>query len=75
MSSVSAPRSEGNDVTITVCPNGPLLVRGPVTLIGADGDIIPTQRPTLALCRCRGTSIAPFCDGTHKKRVPRPRPK
>lgn len=73
MSSVSHPYNEGDDVTITVCPEGPLLVRGPVAVIGADGKTIPTQRPTMALCRCRGTSIAPFCDGTHKKRKPRPR--
>lgn len=60
-------------VTITVCPDGPILVRGPITLIGADGNPIQIDRPTIALCRCRGTSIAPFCDGTHKKRKRRPR--
>ncbi len=68
MNSVSHSHSDDNDVTITVCPDGPLLIRGPVTLIGADGNIIPTERPTIALCRCKGTSIPPFCDGTHKKR-------
>ncbi|WP_084611566.1 CDGSH iron-sulfur domain-containing protein [Tomitella biformata] len=68
MNSVSNPQSDNDDVTITVCPDGPLLVRGPVTLIDADGNPIKKERPTIALCRCRGTSIAPFCDGTHKKR-------
>ena len=71
MNSVSDPHSDDNDVTITACPDGPLLVRGPVTLIGADGNTIPTERPTIALCRCRGTSIPPFCDGTHKKKIRR----
>ena len=71
MNSVSHSHSDDTDVTITVCPDGPLLVRGPVTLIGADGSTIKTERPTIALCRCKGTSIPPFCDGTHKKKVRR----
>lgn len=68
MNSVSNPHGDDNDVSITMCPDGPLLVRGPVTLIAADGSTIKTERPTIALCRCRGTTIPPFCDGTHKKK-------
>ncbi|MDI9913725.1 CDGSH iron-sulfur domain-containing protein [Rhodococcus sp. IEGM 1379] len=71
MSSVSNPGCEDRDVTITVCPDGPLLVRGPATLIDADGNPISRERATVALCRCGGTSIPPFCDGTHKKRKTR----
>lgn len=73
MNSVSDSDSDHTRVTITQCPDGPLLIRGPVTLIGTDGEIVPTQRPTIALCQCKGTSIPPFCDGTHKKRQRRHR--
>ncbi len=54
------------DVTVTACPDGPLLVRGPATILGADGEPVPRNRATVALCRCGGTAIPPWCDGTHK---------
>ncbi len=52
--------------TITVCPDGPLLVRGSVSIVDADGALIPQGRPTVALCRCGKSRIAPLCDGMHK---------
>lgn len=58
----------GADVTITVCPDGPLLVRGPAELLDGDGVAFPKYRNTVALCRCGRSGIAPYCDGTHKKR-------
>jgi CDGSH-type Zn-finger protein len=51
---------------ITVCPDGPLLIRGPVEIVDAAGHIIPRNRPTIALCRCGKSRTAPLCDGTHK---------
>jgi CDGSH-type Zn-finger protein len=51
---------------IVVCPAGPLLVRGNVTILDADRQPIPMNRSTIALCRCGKSSIAPLCDGTHK---------
>lgn len=51
---------------ITLCPDGPMLVRGPISIIGDDGQPMSPHRTTIALCRCGKTSIAPFCDGTHK---------
>ncbi|MCZ4554045.1 CDGSH iron-sulfur domain-containing protein [Rhodococcus maanshanensis] len=56
-------------VTITVCPNGPLLVRGPAKLLDADGNPVPRHRKVVALCRCGRSGLAPFCDGTHKHRL------
>lgn len=56
----------GRPVEITACPNGPLLVRGDVELVDADGSPIPRSRRTVALCRCGVSTIKPFCDGTHK---------
>jgi len=52
--------------TITACPNGPLLVRGQVELLDADGVVIPQRRRTVALCRCGFSAIKPHCDGSHK---------
>ena len=53
-------------VRITPCPDGPLLVRGPVEIVGADGGTAVPRRRTVALCRCGGTATPPWCDGTHK---------
>lgn len=49
-------------VTITPCPNGPLLVRGHFQL----DDGAEPHRRTVALCRCGVSTIKPYCDGTHK---------
>lgn len=53
-------------VTITTCEDGPLLVRGDVTLVTQDGTRIEPGRSTVALCRCGLSARKPFCDGTHK---------
>ncbi|MEE6282207.1 CDGSH iron-sulfur domain-containing protein [Georgenia sunbinii] len=52
--------------TITAYPNGPLIVRGDVTILSADGEPVPRRRRTVALCRCGASTIKPFCDGTHR---------
>ena len=44
---------------VEVRPDGPLYVRGDVTVAGRTG-----QR--FALCRCGATGNAPFCDNSHK---------
>lgn len=54
-------------VTITPLENGPYLVKGPVTVIDADGAEYSLERSTIALCRCGGSTNKPFCDGTHSK--------
>lgn len=56
------------EASITVCPDGPLLVRGPVDVLGTDGQPIPLPRKTIALCRCGRTARPPFCDSSHKQR-------
>ena len=55
-----------DDVEITLCPDGPLLVRGPVRLLTDDDREVGRPRSAVALCRCGGSAIKPFCDGTHK---------
>lgn len=56
----------GADVRITVCPDGPLLVRGAVEFVDEEGRPIIPNRRTVALCRCGSSAIKPWCDGTHK---------
>ncbi|MFE4950223.1 CDGSH iron-sulfur domain-containing protein [Leifsonia sp. NPDC056665] len=55
-----------SEVTIVACPDGPLLVRGPVQIMGAEGEPIEQRRRTIALCRCGVSTIKPYCDGSHK---------
>ncbi|MBA3530173.1 MAG: CDGSH iron-sulfur domain-containing protein [Propionibacteriaceae bacterium] len=53
-------------VTITACPDGPLLVRGHFELVTSAGEPLPRSRRTVALCRCGLSAIKPHCDGSHK---------
>ncbi|MFC4999494.1 CDGSH iron-sulfur domain-containing protein [Dactylosporangium cerinum] len=57
---------EDPPASVTVCEDGPLLLRGPFTLRTQDGAVVDPGRATVALCRCGRSAIKPFCDGTHK---------
>lgn len=57
---------DAQPTTITAYPDGPLVVRGPVELLDELGAPVPRRRRVVALCRCGRSTIAPFCDGTHK---------
>jgi hypothetical protein len=46
-------------------PKGPLLLRGDIRILDADGNVL-YEGERAALCRCGGSSNKPFCDGTHK---------
>ena len=50
---------------ITPYKDGPLIVRGSFEIVDQDGNPIPTNRKTIALCRCGRSRLKPFCDGTH----------
>ena len=52
-------------VTIKIRDNGPLVVDGEFTLVDANGNEVPQVKK--ALCRCGGSTMKPFCDGTHSK--------
>lgn len=62
-----APQEEEQqgDVEIRVDPGGPLLVRGNVTVLDAEGSPLRDD-VRLALCRCGASRRKPFCDGTHR---------
>lgn len=54
-------------ITIQTRLNGPYLVKGPITLVDAEGNEFRVERDPVALCRCGQSSNKPFCDGTHSK--------
>ncbi|MDP2237323.1 MAG: CDGSH iron-sulfur domain-containing protein [Bacteroidales bacterium] len=57
-------KSMKNQVVVQVSPNGPLYLKGRVTLIDQHGNKFETSDLT-AFCRCGGSHKKPFCDGTH----------
>jgi CDGSH-type Zn-finger protein/ferredoxin len=46
--------------------NGPYLLTNVEKLVDVRGESIPS-RPQMALCRCGGSRMKPFCDGTHAR--------
>jgi CDGSH-type Zn-finger protein len=55
-------------VTVTVKPNGPILVSGPCVVVDPTGQQIslPGDRP-VAFCRCGASTMKPYCDGSHSR--------
>ncbi|MEI9981459.1 MAG: CDGSH iron-sulfur domain-containing protein [Edaphobacter sp.] len=59
---------EAPKVKITVRPNGPFRVEGPISLVDVNGNEWDlTGKPAISLCRCGLSTKRPFCDGTHGK--------
>lgn len=54
------------DVSIKARENGPYLVKGPITLVDADGAAYTVPGENVALCRCGGSQTKPLCDGSHR---------
>jgi CDGSH-type Zn-finger protein len=44
-----------------------VLGEGPMVVVDPESNRFPTERETIALCRCGGSTTKPFCDGTHSK--------
>lgn len=57
--------STGGPLELEPLPNGPILVRGNLTLVTGHG-LRTWQGDKAALSRCGQSSKKPFCDGTHK---------
>lgn len=62
----SPDAADSEPFEVTECPGGPLLVRGDFEIRDSSGNEVPKNRETVALCRCAGSRIKPWCDGTHK---------
>ncbi len=52
-------------VVATVVANGPLLLKGELEVLDADGNVLKRDAKA-ALCRCGASANRPFCDGSHK---------
>ena len=51
---------------VIVTADGPILVTGPVEIVLPDGRRARSDRPVTALCVCRRSRRAPFCDTSHR---------
>lgn len=61
--------TDPNARRVTIIPNGPLLVEGPVELVTDDGVTHTSDRFVVAVCACRRSKRYPFCDTSHRRRV------
>lgn len=75
------PGSPGGDpaeryahADVVLCPGGPMLLRGHHLVDDGEGNLVPTERPVSAVCRCGKSQTRPWCDGTHKLLPPNLRP-
>jgi len=55
----------GGPLTITPAKDGPLLVKGRLTIVNGSGQRAWSGEQ-VALCRCGASENKPFCDGRHK---------
>ncbi|MBI3911292.1 MAG: CDGSH iron-sulfur domain-containing protein [Armatimonadetes bacterium] len=55
------------ELKVTVRPNGPYVIQGPVQVVDWHGHPYPVSGPVTALCRCGHSENKPFCDGSHKR--------
>lgn len=51
---------------LILIPNGPLAVRGEVSVRQPDGTVV-ARRGRLTLCRCGASENKPYCDNTHRR--------
>ncbi|MER5307522.1 CDGSH iron-sulfur domain-containing protein [Streptomyces sp. NPDC002773] len=78
----NAPRRDERDASEPAGPRpaaprvqplteGPLLMEGPADIVMPDGSVVHCDRPMMALCTCRRSLRAPFCDTSHRPRLRR----
>ncbi|MFF9482790.1 CDGSH iron-sulfur domain-containing protein [Streptomyces sp. NPDC014733] len=67
------PNSPERPRRVTLVRNGPILVEGPVEVVGDDGEVWVSHRFAVALCTCRRSRRYPWCDTSHRRqRKPSP---
>jgi CDGSH-type Zn-finger protein len=66
---MSISEKEGENMSdkakIQVLDNGPLVVKGEIELVDAEGNTFSTKKQ-VSLCRCGFSHNKPFCDGSHR---------
>ncbi|MEV7194538.1 CDGSH iron-sulfur domain-containing protein [Streptomyces sp. NPDC093510] len=63
------PNAADRPRRVTVDREGPLLVEGPVEVVGDDGTVSVSRRFQVAICTCRRSRTYPWCDTSHRRRV------
>jgi CDGSH-type Zn-finger protein len=55
-------------ITIRCRENGPYVIQGPARVVDHLGNefTLPTNKDSVALCRCGQSRTRPFCDGSHR---------
>ncbi|MFE6840071.1 CDGSH iron-sulfur domain-containing protein [Streptomyces sp. NPDC057705] len=53
---------------VSVDPEGPVLVEGPVEILLDDGTVARSDRFLVAVCTCRRSRTYPWCDTSHRRR-------
>lgn len=67
----TSPDAGSSTTRLVLGDDGPILVEGPVELVLADGRVVISERPVVAVCACRRSERYPFCDTSHRRRVKR----
>ncbi|WP_228044442.1 CDGSH iron-sulfur domain-containing protein [Streptomyces ferrugineus] len=52
---------------VRVQRDGPLLIEGPVEVVGENGEVTASRRFTVAICTCRRSRTFPWCDTSHRR--------
>ncbi|WP_233608538.1 CDGSH iron-sulfur domain-containing protein [Nocardia stercoris] len=52
---------------VRITPDGPALIDGPVEIVLPDGEIVSSDRFTVALCLCGCSATYPWCDTSHRR--------
>lgn len=66
MSGGRARLGKSRGASVTVYPDGPLVIRGDFALSDLEGNPVCAGR-IAALCRCGRSVVKPLCDGSHKR--------
>jgi CDGSH-type Zn-finger protein len=61
--------TRGEARRVRLVRGGPVLVEGPVTVVGDDGVPVTSDRFMVALCTCRRSRRYPWCDTSHRRRT------
>ncbi len=61
--------ARGEARRVRLVRGGPVLVEGPVTVVGDDGVPVTSDRFMVALCTCRRSRRYPWCDTSHRRRT------
>jgi len=69
---LSVPNAADRPRRVTVDPDGPVLIEGPVEVVADDGTVSVSDRFVVALCTCRRSRTYPWCDTSHRGRSRKP---